>query len=149
MHKLLISFLVTFVMSMLIHGVYAEDKINPLPFPVKIGGQEAKVESEDARYAIIEQPVALNATVEVNDITPLLMLNLFKYDEKGVLIYTLPPFVVKAQNTNRVQLDQTLHQLPLDPAKYLVFVIQGDKGTARILLTIKAPLPEVESPNAQ
>lgn len=109
-----------------------------LPFPVKVGGQEAKAEGADPLVATLAEPVAADAEIEVTveEDLPVLIISAFPSDANGTPADGATPAIIVGQNTKVVKLDATMDKKTLAPGFYVLNLAAAGK-TARVLLQVK------------
>jgi hypothetical protein len=106
-----------------------------LPFPVKVGGQDAKVDSDTAFAARVDGAVTPDAPIEVTANSPQVIVNVMEADEKGQPIAGKPTSILLLAN-GKGALSGTMDKKPLGPGRYLASLV-ADGKTARVVFTIK------------
>lgn len=111
---------------------------NSLPFLVKIGGEEAKLEKETDIAAKLKSPVAADAELEVavEGELPMLLINAFTSNPSGEINEESTPIILVGQNTKKIKLDATLDHKKLDAGFYILSIVAGE-NTARVLIKVK------------
>lgn len=115
-------------------GIAVADDI--LPFGVKVGGQSAKAKT--AIFATIAKPVAPDAELEVDAKGPMIIVNVFPCDKKGTVKSGAQPEIILLQNTNKINLSNTMSKKKLAPGEYIMNVVAEGK-TSRVKFTVKTP----------
>ena len=116
-------------------SAFAEHPI--LPFPVTVGGQEAKAKSPTSIYAELEKEVAADAEVELKLEKPtMIFINVFPCDAKGATIPGGKTTVIVAQNTTKAKLDATIDKSTLKPGLYISNIVAAGK-TSRVMFKVK------------
>lgn len=107
-----------------------------LPFAVNIGGQAAQPFND--AVAMIPDPVAPDAVIEVMTEEPTIVVNAFAADTQGVIASGAQPIILLLQDTRRKRLDQTIGNQTLKPGHYVLNIVAASQGTARVLIEVKA-----------
>ena len=109
-----------------------------LPFPVKVGGKAAVLAKDSDVVAVIADPVAADAELEagVASNIPMVIINAFPSDATGTVKDGASPFIILAQNTNKVKISATMEGKPLAPGYYVLNIVAAN-DTARVLLQVK------------
>jgi hypothetical protein len=116
-------------------SLHAED-FTPLPFGVKLGGQDAKAE-KGKTFATIADPVANDADLEV-DIkdAKMVIVNFFPADEKGEVKPGATAAILILQGKNKGPINKTMTNKALDAGTYRANIV-GDGKTAIIVFKVK------------
>ena len=116
-------------------GLVRADEVNPLPFKVKVAGQEAKVKSPV--YAGIEKPVSASADLEfeVKD-KSMIIINIFPSTNKGIVDKAAKSKIILVNQSNKTKLNKTMDKSALKPGNYLMNVV-ADQKSSRILFEVK------------
>ena len=116
-------------------SIHAED-FSPLPFGVKLGGQDAKAE-KGKTYAAIAEPVANDAELEV-DIkdAKMVIVNFFPADEKGEVKPGATAAVLILQGKNKGPINKTMTNKALEAGTYRANIV-GDGKTSIIVFKVK------------
>jgi len=115
------------------------------PFDVKIGGQKAVMQKGNILFAVIEKPVKADALLEIENQSPMLIINAFKVKPNGAVMQPgEQPAIYFVKNAKSVKLNQTMDKKTLSPGRYLlnivahgttarvVFLIEGDAGKLKV-----------------
>lgn len=136
--KTLILFSLFLVSSLSAQENALENK-RPLlyPFDVTIGGQKATMQEGNILFAVIEKPVKADALLEIEKVSPLLIINAFAVNEKGeVMLPGQQPAAIFAQNVKSTKLNATMDKKPLKPGRYLANVV-AHGGTSRVVFVVE------------
>ena len=107
------------------------------PFNVSLGGQEAVHDGEAASiFAAIANPVAADATFEVDTAPGMIIINAFPIDAAGSPILGKPTKIIMVQDGTSGSLADTMDKSPFEPGTYGMNVV-ADGKTSRVKFTIK------------
>lgn len=119
--------------GLLVASVFAyQDPV--YPFKVKIGGREAVKKSSTATFAVIEEPVASDAEIEVAA-KGQVIVNAFPSDDKGNPTPGAAPAVLMFQ-APKGSLAKTMDGKKLAAKKYLANIVASG-ATSRVMFTVK------------
>ncbi len=108
-----------------------------LPFPVEIGGQQAKKSAEIGNAAVIEKPVAADAEIKITGVDGVIIINAFAAnDDASPADATAAAKVIMIQSGGKASLADTIDGSKIESGKQLLNIVGGGK-TARVLITIK------------
>lgn len=108
---------------------------NPLPFPVAIGGQQAKRISPWSYAAKVDQPVSRSARIKASDTGgERVIVNVFKSTGDGTQLETNPSAVYLGNN---VALSNPFRGGIGKRGTYLANVVVPSKGTSRVVFQVK------------
>ncbi|MFN5540190.1 MAG: hypothetical protein ACK481_09070 [Candidatus Melainabacteria bacterium] len=108
-------------------GLVRADEVNPLPFKVKVAGQEAKVKSPVSASADLE--------FEVKD-KSMIIINIFPFTDRGIVDNAAKPKIILVNQSNKTKLNKTMDKAALQPGNYLMNVV-ADQKSSRILFEVK------------
>jgi hypothetical protein len=109
---------------------------SPLPFGVTIGGDDAAVMPPLDQFGTFDGPVAANATISVAAKVDSVIINAFPCDANGNVASGAQPAIIVMQGTTGT-LDATMDKKPLAPGTYMLNVVAGQLGTARLVMQVK------------
>lgn len=130
-------------------AVQADEEKRPAlyPFDVAINGQTAVIQQDNALFAVIENPVKADALLEIQEESPLLIINAFACQENGkVMAPGQQPAVIFVQNTKQVKLSATMDKKPLKPGRYLANVV-AHGSTSRIVFVVEDKTGKLKIPS--
>ena len=115
--------------------LHAEDN-TPLPFTVKIGGQEAKA-ADKKEYGEVANAVASDAELEVGvkDKT-MVIVNIWPLTAEGKPKADGAAAILMIQNANKTTLNKTLDGKALPAGNYRMNIV-GDNNTAMVNFKVK------------
>lgn len=110
---------------------------NPLPFPVRIGGQTAVYKAgSGAPHATIPKPVRTDAVVSAETKAPRITFSLSPSDEAGKLKPGSAPMMILLENGQTAKLTENALGRPVAPGWYIAEVIASPLS-ARILFKVE------------
>ncbi len=108
-----------------------------LPFGVTIGGQSACVLPPLDQFGTLAGPVAPDAVISVAASVDSVIINAFPCDVSGTVDSAAQPAIIVMQKTTSAKLSDTLDKKPLAPGKYMLNVVAGQLGTARLVIDVQ------------
>ncbi len=116
----------------------AEERPVVYPFDVKVADQEAVISGKHAIFAKIPQPVSNDAQVLLDADPEMVIINVFRCNEKGEVTTadSAKAKIIMAQNDNKVQLNQTMDSTTLEDGLYLMNIVLRSKGTSRVMFRV-------------
>jgi hypothetical protein len=108
-----------------------------LPFGVTIGGQAARIKPPLDQFGTLSGPVAADAVISVNARVDSVIINAFPCDVSGNVDSGAQPAIMVMQKTTSAKLSDTLDQKALAPGKYMLNVVAGQLGTARLVIDVQ------------
>jgi hypothetical protein len=112
------------------------DQVTILPFPVKLGGQDAVLTEKDAVFAVVSTPVAADAEIVTGATDDMVFVNVFAADEKGNALPEAVPVTIVIRKGPPAKLNQTADGQPLSPGRYIMNLVSPTKGTARVFFAV-------------
>jgi len=108
-----------------------------LPFGVTIGGQTARVKPPLDQFGTLAGPVAPDAVISVAASVDSVIVNAFPCDVSGSVDSGAQPSIIVMQKTTSAKLSDTLDKKALTPGKYMLNVVAGTVGTARLVIDVQ------------
>jgi|GEM_PF-2050867 len=108
-----------------------------LPFGVTIGGQAARVKPPLDQFGTLAGPVAPDAVISVAASVDSVIVNAFPCDVSGTVDSAAQPAIIVMQKTTSAKLSDTLDKKALPTGKYMLNVVAGQIGTARLVIDVK------------